>query len=364
MDSRPLGADQGSPLENLRKFRLTDELDSSPAGRLANQLDSEIQDFVAAWRDQEIPSLAQLPIARIWLSGGGALLGGLREWIQTSSDTEVKILSLNAPNVPQDETPLYIIALGLALQATDGKFATRLLPAEMLDSQRHRDNLPLLWAALAIFLIAILFAFTASYLRQSSRLSAIQSQAARLQECGEIIPQLESASTALRLQDERLRPLLVASHQTANLRQAFQALRQASQQDVFLFFLSDHLDSEADNDSFATAQSKTSNDQKRQKLPVLTAEANRQPSTAYFCQGFTPLVNRFEVVRAFTDRLKQDDFFAEVDSPPQKSFPDAEQAQQAWLKFLRQYGDKDFLDFNLVLPLANPTLTSLAGRRN
>jgi len=340
--NRALGADQRSRLENLRNFRLTDELDSSPAGRLACQLDSELQDFVAAWRDQELPDLAQRPVAGIWLSGGGAMLGGLRDWLQRSSETIVQFLQPVAPGLAEEEAPLYTIALGLALQAAGGRFGTRLFPEAMLDKQRHQASIPLLWAALALLILSLAIFFTANYFRCSQKLRDLRRQIAQLQECGEIIPQLENANAALKLQDTRLLPLLVASQQTDNFRKSLAALGQACQQEEFPVFLADQPQRDGQDDT-----------KNKRSLPVLTADANCKPPTAYYCQGFAPLVplNRYEKVRALTDRLNHSGLFTGADLS-QDPFPDSAPAQKAWLKFLRQYGDKDYLEFALILPLA------------
>lgn len=171
---------------------------------------------ISRWRESQPGEDGALELARLWLSGGGAMSEELQQEIGERTGIPAGILGVPAGEataaaaIPERGglCPALAIAYGLALQALGlGAIRISLLPEVVSWQLRRRRNFPYL-AATALLFFGVMIAGMVLYtLQMKQAIQELAIQERQLDECLALYPKIEQAYGQITAQQNLLIPI-------------------------------------------------------------------------------------------------------------------------------------------------------------
>lgn len=364
------GMVEGEGLERLTHINLNEESSNSPLLEVARQLEGEIHNVVEHWRSQEGEGLAKTPIAQVYFSGGGSRIGGLREWLQKRLEVPAH---LYGPEVNGQADPDYVIAYGLACQASGHcAVSVALLPEAWLWQRKRRRRLPWLAASVAVLALSATLIQFRLWERIGMRMHERTATIQQLQQCANLIPELDRMTRTLAEHEAILLPLAAAGDRTLKLRQALPALSESvGENDWFIYLGDEHRylpSTERAGDAgpqrpravalFSSVSTAPSEIVAMPEFSRRLSPVDAQISRAFIAIGYTPSVptQAYEQIREIARRLDAHGGFSGVDLLSESGRISRDDIFMAWNALLRRQPGQSFKTFTFRLPLAQPIL--------
>ena len=362
--SQALAAHLGMNEENAEKAKLTARLNpkdtESPLAVAARQLDTELANAIENWRSQERPEIGERGFAKIWLSGGGARLAGLDEYLAQSHGCPAELYGPVAkPSL--EAAPELVTAYGLALQGLHrGTVEISLCPNDISWLRRRERRFGYLVAAVvfvALFLAGMLFR---GHRRLVARQQMLENRMVETQTCETLIPQLEDTATEIRQYEKMLLPFVEKGNRAQRLLLAIHELVQARGEDDWFVYFADefsfHEGKKGLDEEDTTEHEPRAEVGPGPAVPALIPEAAPGPAAAaetpasfenvipvedmaqlqaLIAAGFTlHLENQpYRPIREIVKKLNASDLFEGVDLPQQSERAGREDIFESWTRF-------------------------------
>ncbi|HCE46016.1 MAG TPA: hypothetical protein DET40_20925 [Lentisphaeria bacterium] len=204
-----LSLDEEKAEEEKFKTRIDLENSEHPFYHVSIKLISELENAIEQWKAHENSEMAGLDFVKIWLCGGGAMLGGLPEVLEGNFEhCQVEIYG------PKDSEgkvlPELSTAYGLALQALEIEdVRISLAPPEISWVSLRKRNFAFLSAAVFLVIVALFIYLADFYIKLSNEDVANAKIISRLKACEGVIPELEKLGEDIRHYEKTLVPLAI-----------------------------------------------------------------------------------------------------------------------------------------------------------
>lgn len=335
--------------------------DLSPVTRTAETLTSELLTALEHWRHQsggEHPEPVRFH--RVYVAGGGALLGGLNDFLHDTFACPVH--SLAVPVAGQEAAGgRLVIAYGLALYAlADGRrpAAVSFAPRAVRWAAKRRRRLPL--AVLAVILLALTATVhlgLLAVLSESTR-ARLDADLSQLDQCRSMLPQLVNDQHQAEFVRGMLVPFASRANRNAQVYRALNLVNQACQTNDWLCLFAD----EASYRGRYDYQPSKAGAPSTPAVPMLmggsapavdNAGAQYKPWKNFYVSGFTPYstTNPLGTVTTMTEQLRHapDGFLGNVDVVSDAQVSELNfSIRQPWMEY---FGGGKFRPFTLRLPL-------------
>lgn len=283
--------------EYLTSVKLGDESAHSPLRQLAMQLESELQNAVEHWRSQELEQLANTPVTRLYVTGGGSRLGGLVPWLEEQLECHVEAFGPMEGTVMRPELT---VAYGLGLQAC-GKAALSLslLPRDVEDEQLRRKRWPFLAAAAALVAGTVVYQLLTSMLADKAALEALEREQKVLTEYVDIASQTRAVRRTAQDWEKALALLSLHGSRAGRVERAL-ALATSGEalEHGWLIYLADRAGG-TDQEFFVEEKASRGTFTGRQTQPTtVQTEASallRGCRQTFVCAGYVPMSARNEI---------------------------------------------------------------------
>ncbi len=199
----------------------------SPFLGTIRQLENELKTAIEHWQQSEAPEFQNLPIGKIWLTGGGARFWGLNAQLIRTYACPVEILGVkNASNDQPD--PTLTVALGLALQGIgQADCNISLIPNLLRWQQQKMARLPYLRGTAAILLAALLIFLLWFHFHVTFEQSRLEARMSELNLCNSLVPRLDDAQTQIGFYQKMLIPLVESGSRPQQFLATLKELQQA-----------------------------------------------------------------------------------------------------------------------------------------
>jgi type IV pilus assembly protein PilM len=241
-----VGGDERKAEERKREMDVQDAAPSSVVRNLMRRLDSEIQNALEHWREQQPGPLAEAPINAFWMCGGGARQKGLAEYLEERYECPVHRFGPAVPDSPDDFMPEYATALGLALQGL-GAATVRLslMPPEAKWVLKRQRRLPWLLGAVGAASLAIITLVVSFYAGARRDRDDLERRMAELSSCEAQIGRLRGMQQGIRSYEESIVPLVEIGSRGRHVLQCLEDLATVKEEDMWLVYLGDDLSYES-----------------------------------------------------------------------------------------------------------------------
>jgi len=244
--ARHLGASETEAERTKMDSRILISHLDSPLTQAARTFASELHGALEHWHfqgdDEEAGGTTSAARFKgVYLCGGGARLGGLSEFLEAMFDCPVSLLT--APGSAQGErNPQYAIAYGLALEglAQRGDRISLAPPVVTWTTQRMR-RAPYLYASLLLFTFGLAIYLITSYIGLQTEAAQLRASRAQLDQCRQMIPDLETTQTQIRLARVMLQPVVACANRNEILLHSIALLSKYEQQGDWLILLADEV---------------------------------------------------------------------------------------------------------------------------
>lgn len=353
-----------------------------PLHAVTAQLESEMRNAIEHWRSGEQEEIAHLLFAKIWLTGGGAALGGLADALGRFFGCEVALFGPADPESGQP-VPSMTTAFGLALQGFGAAAVPVSLSPESLRWRQRRKRLfPYLLAAEVVFALLLAGGMISFYSRLAREKVSLDAQVEELRQCRTLIPQLKSQMTAMDHHERMLIPFVERGNRGRRFLDTIAELEKSRGDKDFFVFLADRFSfddmrpKESDSTPGARPARPTASEGMGMFGIASVEEARRSRDTAVLnatlvdemailpsmvVAGYIPyqVEARYGPMLAMVDKLNQGSLFQGVDIVQERGLE--EQIFNVWERFWRERPSKGrFTQFMFNLPFANRDVTIAA----
>lgn len=336
---------------------------NSPLTQTAFELVHELQAALENWHSQSPEGeAAPCRITRICLSGGGACLEGLDEYLGLAFDCPAQRLrvSLAGEAAPELMGEQFVMAYGVALEGLlPGKDEWRLslAPANLRWATRRRRRAPLLFAAVTLLLVVLVAQLTLLFAREQRRQAELAQERLRLMQCRDLMPELKRLQDSTTEYQQMLRPFVATGNRNLVFVNALKQLSAHTGKEDWLVLVADEQSYWSKDDGTKIAAvappppGSVFGGQRSPAKAVSTVSVQEfRPWERLYASGFTPYLGgqtALRNVRQMVDALNaKDSLFAGVDLLAENALSDRNfQIRDAWLREFRMR------PFTLVLPL-------------
>lgn len=212
-----------------------------PFFAVTSQLESEMRNAIEHWRAGEKEEISHLLFGNIWLTGGGAELGGLPDALARFFGCEVAVFGPADP-ASGAVVPGMTTAFGLALQ-TMGAAEIRvcLAPESLRWTQRRKRLFPYLLAAEVLFALLLGAMLLRYHFRLKQEAYLLEKEVTELQRCKTLIPQLQKQMSSMDHYERMLIPFVEKGNRAQRFLATINELEQARGKDSFFIYLADRL---------------------------------------------------------------------------------------------------------------------------
>jgi len=346
-----------------------------------------LNNVIEQWRQHESPDFAEKEIMKIWLSGGGAEIGGLLDFIRVNyRGVQVEIFGIG--DSQKSIQPDLNTALGLALQST-GKASVKisLAPEHIRWTARIKKNFHYLSAALFFLSISLFFFLSALYFTFKAKDNVNRITIMRLNKCAELIPQIDKISEDILHHEKMLLPVVSKANNSAKILAALNEISSAKEENLFPIFICDEdtynsvskqqegnqtnsikkasfifMDTKQDSSSSESAAN--------QSLQLNVTQVKEIKSIILFGLTLSSGKNEhYEMVRRFQLQLSKSNLFGgngkELDILPETNFSQKEAIISEWnnriinnREVYSVIGKMRFRDFTMKIPFKETCINS------
>lgn len=210
---------------------------SSPVYRTTRVLEAELRSVLDHWRSTEQEEILKRGFGRIALSGGGARLPGLAAYFAQAFTCAAEVIGVPVEGETERD-PGTLIAYGLALQGLgQAAIPLSMTPAEVAGQACRRRNFGYLVAAAAILTVTLVFFSLWTYQRLLGKEKQLTAYMQELDQCNQIVPQLEDIREETLLREKMLLPLVAKANRNRHFLQALERLSEVKgPEDWFVYF--------------------------------------------------------------------------------------------------------------------------------
>lgn len=366
-----------------RTARLNPADTLSPLYQTAQQLENELRTSVEHWRAQERQEIAGKMFAQIWLSGGGAQLAGLDDYLSRTYGCEAKVFG---PVDRETKTvmPTLVTAYGLALQGLGrAHISVSLCPPEIRWTRIRRKRFGYLISTTLVVAVALTCLLLNYYRRLEAEKAHIAARMAEIDKCSGLIPQLEKTTSAIRHYERMLIPFAEKGNRARRFLNAIDELREARASEDWFVYLADEASYQAKRnvEKSPGSEAPEGRTEKRPapslfRAPTPTEESAGTDSEfaklvpvreidqmeTLIVGVFTPYQrgNRYGPVREVVRKLNRKDpagkklntpgLFDGVDLLPEDDRVGREDIFREWTELFEENPGKKFMDYTLRLP--------------
>ena len=375
-----LGCDEAQADRRKREFILDPEMEENPLHAVTAQLESEMRNAIEHWRSAEKEELADLLFGQIWLTGGGAALGGLTDCLGRFFGCEAVVFG--PPDAETGESmPALSAALGLALQSMEAaQVSVSLAPLSLRWLRRRRRLFPFLVAAELIFIGLLAAALVRYHFHLTEEKLSLERELNELRECQTLIPKLDEQMTAMDHHERMLVPFVEKANRAQRYISTLNELHRVRGTNNFFVYVADRLSYDEQRPEPETDAGITDDNPRRRRARGALGAAmfnsapdalggDRNPElldatlvkdmeqlVSMVAFGYAPYVRigRYKALKELEERLKQGSLFKQAGPIP---LPDRqgieEQIYNSWNRFWAEKPSKgNFFPFNLDMRFA------------
>ena len=313
--ARKLGVKEEEAEEAKKNIALDPTDAESPVYQATRLLENELRTAVDHWRSQERPELASRMFARLCLTGGGAQLTGLAEYLGRSFGCEAEVIGFPVPDTdPVERDPTLLTAYGLAIQGLGKARANvSLAPDTLKWLLLRRQSFGQLVAAVVMGLLLLGGWLFKTHRDLTTEHEQLGYELARLEACEEIIPDLGKQRDEIRHRERMLLPIVDRGNRARKYVEAIHKLAEARDKDDWFIYLADLESFQADRTAQQnpTAQTNTPEPPSVDTFRLLdmdTDDDQELPDTAYpnrvYVDDIMPLTGL--IAGGYTKRNPQD----------------------------------------------------------
>ncbi len=239
------GGDERKAEQRKRELDVNDAA-SSAVRELMRRLDSEIQNALEHWRDQQPGELAEEACKVIWLCGGGARQAGLPEYL--ADRYECPVLRFGPPDPSHENAPMpeYAAALGLALLgARVATVGICLMPSETKWALLRHRRLPWLVAAFVLTALAMTALVAAAFVGARRLLSEQDAYAQELSVCDQHIARIRKMEAGVTSNEAQIVPLVEKGNRARQVLRCLDDLAGMNEDGSWFVYLGDELSYES-----------------------------------------------------------------------------------------------------------------------
>lgn len=222
--------------EHLQVIR---PVDKTKTPRVGDTLRQELQNLVEQWSNLENQEMQHATITHIWLSGGGAKLEGLSDYLYADYKCPIEIFG---PRDPQNGKimPELGVAYGLAIMGLEQEeISISLCPDDIQWSNQRKKNFNFLVAASLLLVFSIIVYLLGQYINLSVVDHRNRSAISRLSKCNTLIPQLENTLETIAHHQKMMIPFVVKGNSSNRFIAAFKEIAKATSNDHFFIYIAD-----------------------------------------------------------------------------------------------------------------------------
>lgn len=359
-------------------------------GALASAADSlvtEVRSGLDQWRDQDERGgdAAAMP-TRIFLCGGGASINGLPRLLHEAFGCEVDVLRPPVRAADGDRAPQFVVAYGLALQAAGlAPLSISLAPAKTRRLAKRRRRIPVLGAAVGLWVLFLTVAFFGRHVTLRRELTALKDRHAQLELCDTAISELSRTLDRIQAVERIQIPIVEHGNRAHRFSTAIEKLGNARGPNDWFIYIGDAHSFEQGKAPLEN-QDRPGAGARSQHSPFQPAAArprqDRRPNARTARHGVTvtnmtplrgmvafgyarlrPDAEPLEPVRRIVGTLNDAEFFAGVDLIHAGELRGREDISRQWQQYLysaRRHGNDAegprFRAFSIDLPFAETVL--------
>ncbi len=300
--------------EFMAGVNIADETAQSPLRQAGLVLESELQGAVEHWRSQETGELAEAPVMRVYVCGGGSRLGGLCKWLSDLLECEVTVFG------PEDNgavRPELTEAYGLGLMASESTpYALSLMPQEIVQKRQRQRRWPFLAAAVCIFFAFLFGNMFSGYLANVTELEELDEKNEFMEDCLRLAKQRGESMDELAQLDAQVVYLFAPASRGFRLERTLEKFANSGMKHGWLVYLADEETAAGTGDFMADASKhgeKTIVAEGSNARRLLMSLGTVKTDHEFVCGGFVPMTNREEVSSLMKYFGDDDTLFAGVD---------------------------------------------------
>ncbi|OGV43169.1 MAG: hypothetical protein A2X48_16315 [Lentisphaerae bacterium GWF2_49_21] len=231
--------DEAKAEEEKLKAEISSKNKKHPLHKVSLTLISELKNAVEQWKIHENAETAGMEIVKLWLCGGGSLIGGLPE-ILMSNFMECEIELFGPVDKEGKLLPELACAYGLALQAMEIEdIRISLAPSEIRWVSLRKRNYKFISAAVFIFVIAIFLYLIDFYLKLEKEDLQNRKIITRLQACEVFIPKLDKLGDDIRHYEKMIVPFAITGNNIPRFLSAVREVGKIKGDNFFFSYLAD-----------------------------------------------------------------------------------------------------------------------------
>jgi len=239
-----LGANEEQADKAKEHSRLNASDTESPLVATTRFLEREIATALEHWRSQERAEVAGKMFGKVLLSGGGARLPGLAEYLGRSFGCPGEMIGFPMPGASRkkeaERDPRFLIAYGLALQGVGvSAAAVSLAPTEVSWLKMRLRNFRYLISAAAVFLAVTIAGFVWYHGKLTDESAKLSAEIHELEQCRSLIPNLERIMEDTAHREKILLPIVSKANRAQRFVDAIQTLSEAKGQNDWFVYVGD-----------------------------------------------------------------------------------------------------------------------------
>ncbi len=233
------GIDEAKAEEEKLKSEINIKNKKHSLHKITMGLVNELKNAVEQWKLHENAENATLEIEKLWLCGGGTLMGGLPEFLMAHyMECEIELFG------PVDKDgkllPELVTAYGLALQAMGlNEINISLAPSEIRWVSQRKRNLKYLSAAVFFFVIAIAIYMVDFYIKLENEDVVNRKILTKLKACEEFIPRLDKFNEDIHHYEKMIVPFAVNGNNVPRFLSAIREIGNIKGDNFLFVYLAD-----------------------------------------------------------------------------------------------------------------------------
>ncbi|MFA6930317.1 MAG: pilus assembly protein PilM [Lentisphaeria bacterium] len=360
---------------------------ASPFLPAVRQLENEIRTALEHWHQSEPPEFQNLPVGKIWLTGGGARFWGLNAHLIRTYACPVEILGVKSSVVNKDTEdanqpdPSLTIALGLALQGIGQAGCNISLIPNLLRWQQNKiARLPYLRGATAILILTLLIFLLWFYFHVTREQTQMEAKVAELNLCDNLVPRLDDAQNQIGFYQKMLIPLVESGSRPQRFMTTLLELQQAmadtpGQKEGWCIYLADEFSYHVATKNSPEKPTPTIVEKKSvnifsspeknvdsiptagNQIPVFQIPLLKKMIVGGYCV-VPPDKGKYEATKEILDKINAGQFFVGADWFSDWDETHSQEIFRPWQEFVqvrraKQLQQLNYHDFRIQLPFKN-----------
>ncbi|MBR6057157.1 MAG: pilus assembly protein PilM [Victivallales bacterium] len=224
---------------------------------------SEFANNMEHWQSSEQEPLSTAPVLKIWLSGGGAKLKALRDFLGDSQACPCEVYGPVLENGGAVE-PEYVIAYGLALQGIGlADLPISLAPRMLRWFHEKESKFKYLLIAAVILFLCLFGGLAYSYYWLAEQREELDLKKEELNKCVTKIPELDKAQSDIAYYQSKMIPFVDRGHRAARFMRTLDELQKAMNPGDWCIYVGDKVS----YDEYKVEQEKAKAKEQAEKEP-------------------------------------------------------------------------------------------------